>query len=319
MPVRISQVAAKAERADRPAYRARSRSCASKLPGPPRATGWPRPYAGEHLLGDHHRERPRHHQGHDRRQQVATAIPAPHPSDTASTVVPPANSLPSPATRRGGGPPPGPRPPPWPSRLAPQTRFPPVPAMCTSVQPPPPFRPPQGSGAPLEGMPAAASTARTLEASSGVRKFPQPPPRHPGGRLPDPRPSPDHPTHPLGSASGLPTMFPRPGSQLEIGRHRLVWSMPAPATGGFGVHPHRAFESHCLRSAPLAQRIEHQTTDLAVGGSNPSRRAPSAQVSDLGCLFACSESTTRSTILQNSASTEGASVTIRPRVAVAIR
>ena len=30
---------------------------------------------------------------------------------------------------------------------------------------------------------------------------------------------------------------------------------------------------------------EHQSTDLAVGGSNPSRRAPSAQVSGLGCLF----------------------------------
>jgi hypothetical protein len=51
-----------------------------------------------------------------------------------------------------------------------------------------------------------------------------------------------------------------------------------------GFIPHRAFESHCLRSAPLAQRIEHQTTDLAVGGSNPSRRAPTPQVNGLGLL-----------------------------------
>jgi hypothetical protein len=49
-----------------------------------------------------------------------------------------------------------------------------------------------------------------------------------------------------------------------------------------GLIPHRAFESHCLRRAPLAQRIEHQTTDLAVGGSNPSRRAPNLLVSALG-------------------------------------
>jgi hypothetical protein len=39
------------------------------------------------------------------------------------------------------------------------------------------------------------------------------------------------------------------------------------------------------RSGAVQIDVEHQPTDLAVGGSNLSRRAPSAQVSDLGCLF----------------------------------
>jgi hypothetical protein len=163
--------------------------------------------------------------------RVATTIPAPTPkARTASTVVPTASSLSSPAY--------SPR---WRAAartlaaslarsFGTQTRFPPVPAMCTSWSSSRPHRSGRpGSGSPLEGMPASVSTARTLEASSGVRKFPSRRLGAPGGRLPDPSsiPGSSHPPAWVGEQGCLQCSPPRQPA-WEIRRHRLVWSM-APA------------------------------------------------------------------------------------------
>ena len=230
MPVRISQVAARLNRLIGP-YRARSRSRASKLLArPPRSRNSVRMPVNTHLviltgsalgttrvmIAD---------------SRVATTIPAPTPkASTASTVVPTASSLPSPPTRRGGGPPPGSWPPPWPGLSAPRPGSRPSPPGAPAgpaAAPTAPAAP--GRASPLEGMPASARTARTVEASSGVRKFPSRRLGAPGGRLPDPSsiPGSSHPPAWVGVQGCLQCSPPRQPA-WEIGRHRLVWSM-APA------------------------------------------------------------------------------------------
>jgi hypothetical protein len=172
---------------------------------------------------------------------VATTISAPTANaSTPSTVVPTA-SLP-PLTADAAAPPRRPADRPWwppPRRLrvaaysprwraaartlaaslarslGTQTRFPPPPARCTSRSSSRPHHSGRrGSGSLLEGIPASASTARTLEASSGVRKFPSRRLATPGGRLANPSsiPGSSHPA--LGSASRVAYNVPRPGSQL---------------------------------------------------------------------------------------------------------
>jgi hypothetical protein len=248
MPVSTSQVAARVNRLIGP-YRARSRSRASKLLArPPRSRNSVRMALNTHLvivtgsalgttrvmIAD---------------STVATTISAPTPNaSTASTVVSTASLPPLSADEVAAGYSPAGRPrwrpaysPRWRAAartlaaslarpLGTQTRFPPVPASCTSRSSSRPHHSGRrGSGSLLEGMPASASTARTLEANSGVRKFPSRRLAIPGGRLPDPSSisGSSHPAPWVGVQGCLQCSAPRQPA-WEIGRHRLVWSM-APA------------------------------------------------------------------------------------------
>jgi hypothetical protein len=119
------------------------------------------------------------------------------------------------------------------------TRLPPAPVSRTNPSNSRPHRSGRrGSGSSLEGMPASASTARTLEASSGVRKFPSRRRGAPGG-------SPSGPASIPGSshlaawaaARRLPTMFPAHAASLgnQEASPSLVYG--ARLLSGFGVNP----------------------------------------------------------------------------------
>ena len=218
---------------------------------------------------------------------VVTTISAPTTKAShASTVVPTASLLPpsvAPLVAATGGRQ-------HPGRLPARsrgthTRFPPTPARCatrSSSRPHHSGRP--GSGSPLEGMPASASTSRTLEASSGVRKFPSRRRGVPGGMLPDPSSIPGSSHRRLGRRPGLPTMFPAQAASLGNREASPSLVYGARLLSGFGVHP-----PSCVRIAlpPLcAASSTDRAPDYGSGGwgFESSRRAPKPQVSGLGLI-----------------------------------
>src|ERR671911_2791762 len=175
-------------------------------------------------------------------------------------------------------------------------------------QPPQPLRPPRvgltaGGDAGLgQHRPNAGSQLRGPE-------IPQPPPRRPRRQALRPLVHPRIiPSARLGRRPGLPTMFPAQAPSLGNREASPSLVYGARLLSGFGVHP-----PSCVRIAlpPLcAASSTDRAPDYGSGGwgfeSLAARTISPGQRPGAVC-FACSESTTRSTILQNSASTEGAS------------